>query len=274
MFSTLCRYVSQSLYFNSDEKIYTQQNSSHTEGPIGNGIKIFRTKDTLSDPGIFVADSSDTKYVVVDKNWVNKNKDILQSYFDVEPATGTGIRIKQRFGLSYSVWECDPVKNDDCSLLRLSNGIGKCYGDASKIILDRMNSSVKDKLTAAKQTDFNFSCSAANILSPRLIGGKIIPMYWYEDARTYVDKEDIDSITSLSKEWFNLATKFAWLWLIGWKLLFFAGLPMILRIWFCSPPKEFLIRGSIQTARISGAASSTAFSSAASTAEENPTTKE
>jgi len=35
-----------------------------------------------------------------------------------------------------------------------------------------------------------------------------------------------------------------------------------------------LIRGSIQTARISGAASSTAFSSAASTAEENPTTKE
>ena len=59
---------------------------------------------------------------------VAQNKNMLQSYMDLEPATGLGIRSKLRFGMSYSVWECYPETNENCTLARHSGEEARCYG--------------------------------------------------------------------------------------------------------------------------------------------------
>lgn len=244
-FCILNRYVHQPLFLNGDKELLSQQNSSFVEGDTGNGLKIYVPKDQSTNPGTFTVGGSNAKYELVDEAVLGTKTAHLQSNLDLEPATGLGIRSKLRFGVSYSIWECDPESNSNCTLSRHSDGSGKCYSSVGDEIYKNYNSTIKALLDADGNNDFTYPCSAANVFTPKVVGGKITPMYWYENSRTEVGKTDVEDLTALADEHVELFESFAWVWFLGWHLWTIFGLGLTLRCFCFAPEKEFLKTGAV-----------------------------
>lgn len=263
------RYVHQPLYLNGDKELHNQHNNSYVEGLSGNGVKIYRPKDFDSDPGTFKVGDTNDKFELVDETLVMSKVDDLQSYIDVEPATGLGIRSKIRFGVSYSLWECDPSTNNNCKLSRNSDGSGSCYDKAGDEIFKNLNDTVKSKLESANRKNFTYPCSAANLMTPEVVGGKIIPMYWYEDVRSEVKEEDIKEISDMAKEHYKMFDDFMWVFSLGWFMFTGLGMGLMLRCFWFAPPREFLKQGAVggEKSDHRGTASSQSSTAASSTAE-------
>ena len=257
------RYVHQPLFYNGDVELLSQQDSSHVEGKTGNGIKIYRPQDDTSDPGAFTVGGTNSKYELLDEEMLESKADHLQSNVDLEPATGLGVRSKLRFAVSHSIWECDPETNEHCKISRESDGSGKCYNTVGDGIFTNTEKATKKVLNDANKNNFTYPCSAANVMTPKVIGGKITPMYWYEDAREQISSEDLEDLTSLVNENFSLYTSFAWIWQLGFTIFLF-GLDMMLKCFFFNGEKEWLKAG-----KVTGAANNDpAVSTVASTVEE------
>jgi hypothetical protein len=250
-------YINQPNFLAGDSVLFTQQTSAHVDGPSGNGILLYRPKDSTNDPGAFVLGGSNTNYSVVNTNLTVALINSLQSYLDLEPSTGLGVRSKLRLGQSYSIWECDPESNSKCHLDRKSVGKGKCYSTIGASLFASLNSTKKSLLVAANETSFSFPCSAANVFSPNVIGGKIMPLLWYEDARKEVDSSDLEPMLDMSRAWLRNLNEFIWFFNVGFILATMLG-PFMLLKWLCfAPKKQFLLRGPVHSA-FSGKASSVA----------------
>ncbi len=186
---------------------------------------------------------------------------------DVMGATGLGIRSKLRFGVSYSIWECDPETNDHCKLSRHSDGSGKCYGNVGDSIFNNYgNATKKALLVAGGKNDFTYPCSAANVMTPKVVGGKITPMYWYEDARDEADDEKIEEITALGLKHFDNGNTFTHVYTFSWILWFALGTSLLFRCLCFAPPREFLKQGAVSG--VNGAMAGSTASSVASTTED------
>lgn len=259
-------YVHQPLYYNGDVELLTQQDSSYAEGETGNGIKMYRPKDGASDPGAFTVGGTNANYELVDEALLDAKADHLQSYLDLEPATGLGIRSKLRFGVSYSIWECDPESNDHCKLSRHSDGTGKCYGTVGDdIFTSYANATKKALLVSAGKNDFTYPCSAANVMTPKVVGGKITPMFWYEDARSEVGAEEVEDFKALADEHKALFYKFFWVYYCGWMMWCTFGIGLFFRCCIFSPRKQFLMPGTVGGGANNATASSTTSSAASTT---------
>lgn len=214
-------YFHQPLYFDGDETLYTQQDSSHVDRADGNGVKIYRPK-TASDPGAFNP-SAPTNYQLVDKAYVDAQHDVLQSHIDLEVSSGLGARQRMRFGTSYSIWECDPSVNEKCKMAVSSKGEKSCYATAGSTIFNAMTTLDKDDLTTLNRDSFTYPCSAANLLTPNVVGGKILPMYWYEESTIHATTEEIDLLASYADTYKGQQIK--WIVMMG-----VVGLAVILGI--------------------------------------------
>lgn len=240
-------YVHQPNFLNGDVELLTQKNNSHVEGAEGNGINLYHLKSDSEDPGAFATTSD--KYALVDTALIDAQIDDFQSHLDLEPATGLGIRSKVRFGVSHSIWECDPETNDMCKLSRDSSGNGACYettGDS--IFANYANTTKKALLASTGKNDFTYPCSAANVMSPKVVGGKILPMFWYEDERVEVDNAEVEEFTGLAKEYYETFDSFNWVWHIGWIMWFIIGLSMTFRCFLFAPDREWLKPGAVGSA--------------------------
>ena len=239
---------------NGDNDLLSQQSNAHVNySSDGNGLKIYRLVDSSTDPGAFSEGSSKyellvniTTQLITDGDQIQNE---LESYIDLEPATGLGVRSRLRYGVSHSIWECDPETNEHCKLARYSDNNGKCYDSVGG--------------------DFTYPCSASNILTPGVIGGKIIPDYWYEDHKQPVDNTEIALWTKLAKEGRSLhgtySTLLAYGAMIGWII----GFPMLLMLGCFASKREYLNHGAVNANRgafSSQATSSTVKSVAGSTA--------
>lgn len=189
-------YFHQPLYFAGDEALYTQQDSSHADGADGNGIKIYRPTTGASDPGTFARSAPGSNYQLVDKAYVDSQDRVLQSHIDIEVATGLGARQRMRFGTSYSIWECDPSANEHCKLAVNSKGANNCYANAGSTVFDAKSSADRNDLTTLGRNDLTYPCSAANLLTPNVVGGKILPMYWYEESTVHATADEIDVLAA------------------------------------------------------------------------------
>jgi len=96
----------------------------------------------------------------------------LLAYVVVEPATGNYIEGHNRIGSSFQVWECDPrvaAMQGACAPMTFS---GQCYTSTFGAPLP---------------------CSTANVLTPNLKGGKIIPVAVTDEHAT-ISNEDADTL--------------------------------------------------------------------------------
>ena len=211
-------YLHQPLYVNGDEALYTQQDNTYVDRADGNGIKIYRpTTSSDTDPGVFTPTATESNYQLVDKAYVDSQRRALQSHIDIEVATGLGARQRMRFGTSYSIWECDPSTNDKCKLAVNSKGENSCYSTSGTTTFDALSAADKNDLTTLGRSQFTYPCSASNLFTPDVVGGKIIPQYWYEESTVHATTDEIDLLAAYAASYsqsgnnFIIAAVFAFL---------------------------------------------------------------
>ena len=216
-------YFHNPLYLHGDTEIFSQQNNNHVDySQEGNGLKLYRPN--VESPGDFSEDSAKFEHITSEssKAFAVVNDELLdqlefESYVDVEPATGTGVRSNFRQGISHSIWECDPVTNDKCKVAQE----GKCYQS-------------------------KYPCSAANVLTPHVVGGKILPLVWYEDKTVHVSDEEIIYFTTVADKYRKLqqsyGTWIVWLVTITWAFL----LPLTFKISWAAEEKTWMKEGTIE----------------------------
>lgn len=219
-------YVHQPLFFDGDEMLYTQQDNSHVERADGNGITIYRPK-TDSDPGTFDPSATESNYQLVDKSYVDSQTDMLQSHIDIEVASGLGARQRMRFGTSHSIWECDPSANDKCKVAVNSQGANACYTTAGSAVFDSKVAADKSDLTTLGRNDYTYPCSAANLFTPQVVGGKILPMYWYEESTTHATADEIDLLAAYAASYTQSGNNFILVYGLAFVAAFF-GMSMLL----------------------------------------------
>jgi len=219
-------YIHHPLYYNGDEILYTQIDNTHVDKADGNGLKIYRALTADTDPDNF--DTSPESFQLVDKAYVDTLTDELHSHIDIEVATGLGARQRMRFGTSYSIWECDPAINDKCKRGLKSKGQHSCYKSTSGAdIFNALDNAEKTDLQTLGRNVPSYACSAANVLTPEVVGGKIIPMYWSEESTVHMKTEEIDRIAIMANEYLAEATNFTLIVCICF-FLSFLGFSMLL----------------------------------------------
>ena len=202
-------YLHQQLCIDGDEMLYTQQGSSYADRADGNGIKIYRpTTSSDSDPGAFDPTVSESNYQLVDKAYVASQNEVLQSHIDIEVASGLGARQRMRFGTSYSIWECDPATNEKCKVPVNSKGAHACYSTEGSATFDALVALDKSDLTTLGRSNFTYPCSAANLFTPHVVGGKILPMYWFEESTEHATTDEIDLLAAYAASYSQSGNNF------------------------------------------------------------------
>ena len=196
-------YLHQPFFMGGDEELYTQSNNSHVQSTSGNGIQLYHSGDynsyeDVTDPGGYVVGGTNGNYQRVDKDWVEENSKSFETFLDVESATGITLESRIRYGVSYSIWECNPEVNPACILAVKSKGQAKCYNDFGQAYLQDLNSAVKTFLETNGQDEFTFPCSAANVFTPNVVAGKILPAYWFS-ANSTARPQDVDKLMAAGK---------------------------------------------------------------------------
>ena len=194
----------------------SQQNNSHVDSADGNGIKIYRPVDSSADPGAFAADNANYQLL---SNTTDATK-AFEAYIDLEPATGLGVRSRMKYGVSHSIWECDPDSNEKCKLAKYSDDSGNCY-------------------------DSDYPCSASNVLSPKVIGGKITPWYWCEDFKQEVDDKEVNVLSRLALVYHKIQLTYAWMSNYSTVICLSIGLPMMLQLSLFASAKEWMKPGPV-----------------------------
>lgn len=219
-------YLHQPLFFAGDEALYTQQDNTHVDSASGNGIKIYRPA-TDSDPGAFNPSETGPNYQLVDRAYVEMKKDDLQSHIDIEVASGLGARQRMKFGTSYSIWECDPSTNEKCSVAVNSKGANACFPTAGTAALGAMTAADQNDLATLDRNNFTYPCSAANLFTPNVVGGKIVPMYWYEESTIHATANEIDQLSAYAVAYSQSGKTFMTVWALVFVSIFI-GFSMLL----------------------------------------------
>ena len=214
-------YFHNPLYIYGDEELLSQQNNSHVDFLDGNGIKIYRAVNMDENPGQFSTFNTKFEHLVSNADLTQVSNEFLdqtpfESYIDLEPATGLGIRTNLRYGVSHSLWECDPDSNENC---KLSKG-GNCYSST-------------------------YPCSAANVFTPNVVGGKVIPTFWYEDKSQPASDDDISEMTTMANKFLKMQTSYGWKVTSAIYLAWIVGLPLLAQIACFAPEKAFLLPGPV-----------------------------
>jgi hypothetical protein len=242
LFPLIERYIHQPLFYNGDETLYSQQNNDHVEKADGNGLEISRGGK------------------VVDKAYVDEHADDLRSHIDIEVATGLGARERMRFGTSYSLWECDPSTNAKCKRGLKSKGEHSCYATAGTTIFNALSNTDKNDLVTMGRNDPTYPCSAANLLTPEVVGGKIVPMFWSEESTVHMKKDEIDKVAETAAQYRAEGDNFILIICLAYFLVFL-GMSMFL-LCLCFEQKHAFFQAEVPKAALPSA-SSTAKSSVA-----------
>lgn len=132
-----------------------------------------------------------TKCTKMDAEWVADNKGFLNVALDVEPGVGLTIGGHSRLQANTrTLHECDPtaVGNTACAL-GFNSAMGECHKTMAAGTFSSMPTSAKQLITAwhvsingnsdwSSADSPGFPCSQASILTPKLMGGKVMPLYW------------------------------------------------------------------------------------------------
>jgi hypothetical protein len=195
-------YLHQPFFMGGDKELYAQLNNSYVQADPGNGINAYhRSGDyylyTDSPAHVeFVVGGNNSNYQLVDKAWVEQHRTSFETYLDLEGATGITLESRIRYGVSYSIWECNPELNPACLLALQSKSQARCYKDFGRKFLSSLLPVAKEFLEVQGQDEFTFPCSAANVFTPNVVGGKVLPVYWFSLSTT-ARPEDVDQLIGL-----------------------------------------------------------------------------
>jgi len=214
-------YLSHVNYLNGESKLL--DSADVTDG--GNGIEIYHCFDyppsvaypdtdaqTAQQAGVVdsATDTYGNSLVVdttkcdrIDADWLLANKDDLDVFLQVEPATGFTVAGHQRLMASIApTIDCNPLVYGtheifSACLLGFSGtgDLGTCHSDA-KILLEGMPvgdvtaGPMLQGAVAFKGGTYapGFPCSSANLFTPQFKGGGLVPVFWLDKASELAEK--------------------------------------------------------------------------------------
>ena len=221
-------YLSHVNFLNGESKLL--DSADVTDG--GNGIEIYHCFDyppsvaypdtdaqTAQQAGVVdsATDAYGNSLVVdttkcdrIDADWLLANKDDLDVFLQVEPATGFTVAGHQRLMASIApTIDCNPLTYSNplhpagaheifsaCLLGFSGTGdLGTCHSDA-KILLEGMPvgdvtaGPMLQGAVAFKGGTYapGFPCSSANLFTPQFKGGGLVPVFWLDKASELAEK--------------------------------------------------------------------------------------
>lgn len=137
-------------FYESDAKMLTQAENTERRSKSTAGVKLYQTRDGYTKDAALLSSPKE----ITTETWATSGEDNFRGYLDIEPATGLTLEGKVSNQLSVYTWNCNPTLDPSCQFIRNTSTNSLCY------------------------TNGWFACSFANVFTPKVMGGKILPMYW------------------------------------------------------------------------------------------------
>ena len=144
--------MSNPVFFGSGEASLSQDDNG-VQTSSSAGVNLYRTRDGYSQSAAVL---SSPELVTLD-TW-KKYESHYTGFLEVEPATGASMEIYVVNQINSFTFNCNPSLDPTCGLLATS------YNSADPLCYS--NNAVQ------------YPCSAANVFTPRALGGKVIPLLW------------------------------------------------------------------------------------------------
>jgi hypothetical protein len=141
-------------FYSSDPSMLTQSSNIKLGTPSTVGVELYRTRDGYSRKSKLL----DAPELVTVDTWDKYGYSDYQGYLHIEPASGVALSGSQVNQLNTFTWNCNPQLDSTCSFKATAYDASKpmCYIAGGKMM----------------------PCSAANVFTPRVMGSKVMPLYW------------------------------------------------------------------------------------------------
>lgn len=172
-------------YYHVDTEILTQANNSAREAADGSEVRLFQTRN-----GYSASATLHESPLRIDEDLLEKHQDVFVGTLNVEPASGITLSGSAVTMLSTYAWQCDPSSDVKCTLQL------KAYDASNPLCYAETYDSV-----------YHLPCSSNNVYTPKVHGGKILPLLWI---RSQVSPSDdlADNLTTA------MDTRYALSWLL------------------------------------------------------------
>jgi hypothetical protein len=144
-------------YLTDTEAALSQTDNSERSAPDGGGVSLFRTVARYGSNTLL-----ETPELITKDTWAQFGPSSYDGYQSIEPATGATIAGQLANMMSVFSWNCNPALNMSlCDVLMYENDGSMCYATSE-----------------GADSPYMFACSAANVFTPRVQGGKVNPVWW------------------------------------------------------------------------------------------------
>lgn len=145
--------VSFPMFYRSEERMLSQTDNQDRISSSTSGVNLYRTRSDYSKDSTTI-----TPELITAENWEEFGLSDYRGSVDIEPATGislAGVIVNQ---VSIFTFNCNPMLDPSCGLKGSLAADGEmCYN----------------------QQGVTFPCNQANVLSPKMMGGKVLPWTWF-----------------------------------------------------------------------------------------------
>lgn len=165
-------------WYGSEPAILSQTSNADRLSPSTVGVNVYRTRSSYSKDSQPLAEPT----LVNEDTWETYGNQIYRGKVDIEP--GTGITLTGQIANQFSVftWNCNPKIDPSCGFQATAQSATDplCYLDGTR----------------------QYPCSGANVFTPKVMGGKVIPVYFLT-----TDPDAPDSLVDQLK--FGLSIRYA-----------------------------------------------------------------
>ena len=140
-------------FFGVDTDIYSQSSNTDKYAAAGGGVSLYRTRDGYSPSSALLS-----TFEVMTGESVAELKGEMMGFTKIEPASGVALNTRAQSMGSGFTWNCNPQLDATCGLLASAHNTSDplCYAG----------------------NGIQMPCSNANVFTPRVRGGKVLPLFW------------------------------------------------------------------------------------------------
>ena len=131
-----------------------QLNNSERLAPPGGGVSLYRTLSSYPNGKVL-----DVPQLITVDTWAEFGPEYYDGFQQIEPATGATIGGQLSNMMSIFSWNCNPaLPMSLCDVMTYENDGTLCYAKAN--------------------SPYMYPCNAANVFTPKVQGGKVLPVWW------------------------------------------------------------------------------------------------
>lgn len=141
-------------WYGSNPNILSQTSNTDRGSPSKTGVNVYRTRTSYSKDSQPLSEPE----LITEATWETYGNQVYRGKVDIEPGTGLTLTGQIANQLSVFTWNCNPTIDSTCALQAAAQSATDplCY------------------LNGVTQ----YPCSAANVFTPKVMGGKVIPVYF------------------------------------------------------------------------------------------------